>query len=230
MSVFLCRRCKTNETLCPPPANDHANRRASHKWRDRDLKRSVATLSAGEALAGNGNIELPAITDYESVQLALSTVIHAVAAGTLDTARAKVLFYGLQIASANLRKLQACSPVSQTTRVTDSVEPSTKPAPLSADQPMRECDAPCKEDAAQAKNHEAAAPISMVHSDKAVQGNKAKKLHSHEKEETKGLLPARDDSNNHTSLSSACFSSQYDYKNEASVRLLARIRKTERRL
>jgi hypothetical protein len=68
---------------------------------------SVVSLSAAEKPLTEANIELPLIEGPESIQLALSIVINAVAAGTLDTARAKVLLTGLRIASSNARHLRA---------------------------------------------------------------------------------------------------------------------------
>jgi hypothetical protein len=62
-------------------------------------------LSAVEELPGDGVIELHTIDDFASIQRALSVVINAVAAGTLNPARARVLLYGLQIASTNARRV-----------------------------------------------------------------------------------------------------------------------------
>jgi hypothetical protein len=50
-------------------------------------------------------LNLPALEDRESIQLAASIIIGALARNTLDTRRAAVLLYGLQVASANARKL-----------------------------------------------------------------------------------------------------------------------------
>ncbi len=69
------------------------------------------------------SINLHAIDDSASVQRALSSVIKAVAAGTLDPARAKVLLYGLQIAGVNARRLasaqKAGTPVRAAVEVTE---------------------------------------------------------------------------------------------------------------
>jgi hypothetical protein len=52
------------------------------------------------------HIELTALEDRESVQVALSVVINALATGQLDIKRATALLYGLQLASNNARGLQ----------------------------------------------------------------------------------------------------------------------------
>ena len=50
-------------------------------------------------------IELTPLEDRESIQVALSVVINALATGNLESKRATALLYGLQIASANSAKL-----------------------------------------------------------------------------------------------------------------------------
>jgi len=91
-------RLKTNGTT-----RCHADRTRLH---EHSTGRTVS-LSAAEAVPADGSIELHAIDDSASIQRALSVVINAVAAGTLDPARAKVLLYGLQIASTNAHRMTA---------------------------------------------------------------------------------------------------------------------------
>jgi hypothetical protein len=50
-------------------------------------------------------LELLALEDPESIQLALSMVINALATSSLDTKRATALLYGLQLASLNAARL-----------------------------------------------------------------------------------------------------------------------------
>lgn len=56
-------------------------------------------------LISGQHIELTALEDRESVQVALSVVINALATGNLDIKRATALLYGLQLASSNARGL-----------------------------------------------------------------------------------------------------------------------------
>ncbi len=82
-----------------------------------------------------GSIELHAIVDSASIQRALSVVINAVAARTLDPARAKVLLYGLQIASTNARRV-ATSPNAETivsVETTSDERPHAAPATVSVE-------------------------------------------------------------------------------------------------
>jgi hypothetical protein len=56
-------------------------------------------------LVSGQHIELTALEDRESVQVALSVVVNALATGKLDTRRATALLYGLQLASHNATSL-----------------------------------------------------------------------------------------------------------------------------
>jgi hypothetical protein len=83
------------------------NVQLSQQPKTNGTRRHSPAIQAAEALSGKGGIELHAIGDSASIQRALSVVINAVAAGTLDPVRAKVLLYGLQIASTNARRMAA---------------------------------------------------------------------------------------------------------------------------
>lgn len=91
--------------------------------------RPLPALSPSEALPSEGGIELHAIEDLASIQRALSVVINAVAAGTLDPARAKVLLYGLQIASANARRV---APTPKEEKIVPAIETAGGEHTLSA--------------------------------------------------------------------------------------------------
>ena len=55
-------------------------------------------------------ISLPAISDAASIQRAIAAVVQAMAEGTLEAPRARVLLYGLQIAATNARHIAAEKP------------------------------------------------------------------------------------------------------------------------
>jgi len=57
----------------------------------------------GSASAEAASLDLPPIEDTASIQLALIEVLQALAANQLDTKRAGLLLYGLQVASANAK-------------------------------------------------------------------------------------------------------------------------------
>lgn len=50
-------------------------------------------------------LDLPPLEDRESIQVAVSLIIGALARNTIDSARASTLLYGLQVASANAVRL-----------------------------------------------------------------------------------------------------------------------------
>jgi hypothetical protein len=78
--------------LPPPPA------------RPRHERYRPTEATRGYLIPGQ-HIELTALEDRESVQVALSVVINALASGNLDIKRATALLYGLQLASNNARGL-----------------------------------------------------------------------------------------------------------------------------
>ena len=106
MQLALCRHIKTNGTRCKAPSLTeglwcyfHARLHQRHQT----FRHTEATR--GYLVPGQ-HIELSALEDRESVQVALSVVINALATGQLDTRRATALLYGLQLASNNTRGLQ----------------------------------------------------------------------------------------------------------------------------
>jgi hypothetical protein len=122
MKTSLRRNGRNNGTRCKNHVIDHSTHCGSHA-RQHELSVSV---SAGDELAAN-RIALPVIRDSASVQHALSVVINAVAAGTLDAARAKVLLYGLQIASTNAHRIASSPKIEKLVR---NVEATGDSSPL----------------------------------------------------------------------------------------------------
>jgi hypothetical protein len=91
------------------------NAQSSRQLKTNKARNQFPSLSAAAAaLPGEGGIALHTIDDFASIQRALSVVINAVAAGTLDPARARVLLYGLQIASTNARRVASAAETSRT--------------------------------------------------------------------------------------------------------------------
>jgi hypothetical protein len=101
MKIQLCRHIKTNGLRCKSPAfnsGSHCYFHATLNRRHSPYRYTPATR--GYLLPGQ-HIELAPLEDRESVQLALSLVINALASGNLDTRRATALLYGLQLAGTN---------------------------------------------------------------------------------------------------------------------------------
>jgi hypothetical protein len=65
--------------------------------------RSAGERAEGEAAAHSAALDLPPIEDAASIQLALIDILQALAANQLDTRRAGLLLYGLQVASVNVK-------------------------------------------------------------------------------------------------------------------------------
>jgi hypothetical protein len=106
MSYRLCRHIKTNGLQCHSPALDDGHWcYFHHRLHGRHEKYRTTEATRGYLIPGQ-HIELIALEDRESVQVALSVVINALASGNLDIKRATALLYGLQLASNNTRGLR----------------------------------------------------------------------------------------------------------------------------
>src|SRR5205807_4869233 len=91
-----------------------------HRLHHRHTAFRPTQATRGSLIPGH-HIALTALEDRESVQVALSVVINALATGHLDIKRATSLLYGLQLASNNARGLHTEPRVTNTVR---AIEPS----------------------------------------------------------------------------------------------------------
>jgi len=106
MQLTLCRHIKTNGTRCQSPSlTDGLWCYFHHRLHQRHNTFRPTPATSGYLIPGQ-HIELSTLEDRESVQVALSVVINALATGQLDIKRATALLYGLQLASNNARSLQ----------------------------------------------------------------------------------------------------------------------------
>jgi hypothetical protein len=97
----------TDETFCYFHHRDQKRRR--NLQQARNVKNTLQMKSLGvEALEADilESLDLPLLEDPAAIQVALTTIIRAVAYGHLDPRRARVLLYGLQLAAANARLLR----------------------------------------------------------------------------------------------------------------------------
>ena len=106
MQYLLCRHIKTNGTQCEAPSLHgepwcffHSRLHQRH-----ERFRPVEDI-AEPNLVRTQHVRLDAIEDRDSVQVALSVVLNALASGQMESRRATALLYGLQIASSNLARL-----------------------------------------------------------------------------------------------------------------------------
>ncbi len=78
--------------------------------RSHDPYRDKLFLQPGHE-PGSRYLQLPALEDRDSIQIAISSVVNALATGCIDERRAYALFNGLYLASANARGLRiVCHP------------------------------------------------------------------------------------------------------------------------
>jgi hypothetical protein len=95
-------------------AERHAHRRPDGRFAALPAPEgsSIPTIDYGSYPVGSTNsyentpLDLPPLEDNVSIQLALIDVLQALAANQLDTKRAGLLLYGLQVASANVPKMR----------------------------------------------------------------------------------------------------------------------------
>jgi hypothetical protein len=105
MQYPVCRHIKTNGLRCQAPALTGAALCYFHSrlnQRHKGFRYSEATRAY---LIPGQHIELSPLEDRESVQLAISVVVNALATGQLETRRASAILYGLQLAGYNAARL-----------------------------------------------------------------------------------------------------------------------------
>lgn len=125
MSTKFCRHIRVNGERCSAPALTHqifcyyhVELERRHRRRSRHVEDDPAILHPMSLQDGTQRdpifaepsdpplqLDLPPLEDRHSIQVALSMVITALAEGRIDPKRAAMLFYGLQVASANAHKL-----------------------------------------------------------------------------------------------------------------------------
>ena len=106
MDYLLCRHIKTNGLQCQSPAlNEETFCFFHNRLHARHAAFRHTEATRGYLLPGQ-HIELAPLEDRESVQVALSVVINALATGRLDSKRATAILYGLQLASNNAATLR----------------------------------------------------------------------------------------------------------------------------
>ena len=103
MRVPLCRHLKTNGTQCQSPQMEGSNYCFFHDRLHERHKNYRFTKTTERGLIPGYSIKLHALEDAESIQVAISAVVNALAMGALDERKATALLYGLQLASSTSR-------------------------------------------------------------------------------------------------------------------------------
>ena len=108
MQVELCRHIKSNGIQCHAVALRDEHFCYFHKRLNEGHRLYRSTMAGKKRLMDRGFIiALPPLEDRVSVQLALSEVINALACNFIDSKRANALFFGLKLAAANAKGLEA---------------------------------------------------------------------------------------------------------------------------
>ena len=122
MQYALCRHIKTNGTQCQAPSLADGLWCFFHTRLHPRHSRFRPIEVESDSIIRAQPVHLSALEDRDSVQVALSVVINALASGQMESRQATALLYGLQIASSNLARINSTpSPA----KVVLSAEPTT---------------------------------------------------------------------------------------------------------
>src|SRR4051794_13083481 len=100
MNITTCSHIKTNGIICSSPAlRGHQLCYFHHQAKSRDELRYAVGFPF------DPTIHVGSLEDPESVQLAINEIVHAVLDRRIDTARAKVCLYALQLAITNFKRM-----------------------------------------------------------------------------------------------------------------------------
>jgi hypothetical protein len=122
METAICRHIKTNGRCCKSPCLGLSAFCYFHSRllrRHRNLVETASTLPSNRpetSVSATGapqylpetaplEIDLPPLEDVESIQVSISLLVAALARNRIDSKRAAVLLYGLQLASTNARSI-----------------------------------------------------------------------------------------------------------------------------
>jgi hypothetical protein len=116
----VCRHVKANGLQCQAPALTHKQYCYFHHRVHKRHAQFRPTEANREYFTLGRSFELGVIEDREAVQFALSVVINALATNSIETKRAAVLFYGLQLASSNAARLNTAPGIPDVVRTVES--------------------------------------------------------------------------------------------------------------
>jgi hypothetical protein len=122
MKTAICRHIKTNGRRCKSPSLGLSAFCYFHSRllrRHRTLLETAPTLPANQSDTPSSSagvpqylpealpleLDLPPLEDVESIQVSISLLVAALARNRIDSKRAAVLLYGLQLASTNARSV-----------------------------------------------------------------------------------------------------------------------------
>src|SRR5439155_5093292 len=99
LNIPRCRHLKVNGTQCGSPAlKDHRFCYSHQQWHERKL-----VINSPRARKARATISLPVLEDANAIQLSVMQIMQLLLEGQIEQKTAGLLFYGLQIASSNLK-------------------------------------------------------------------------------------------------------------------------------
>ena len=101
LNIPRCRHLKVNGTQCGSPAlKDHRFCYFHQRWHEQKL-----VINSARARKARATFSLPVLEDANAIQLSVMQIMQMLIAGQIDQKTAGLLFYGLQIASSNLKHI-----------------------------------------------------------------------------------------------------------------------------
>jgi hypothetical protein len=150
METSICRHIKTNGRRCKSPSlgqsafcyfHSRLHRRHKNLVETAPTRFENETNPASSATGTHQNLlesapielDLPPLEDVESIQVSISLLISALARNRIDSKRAAVLLYGLQLASTNARSISiepsATSVIRELSRTKSGLDLAVKDEP-----------------------------------------------------------------------------------------------------
>jgi len=119
MPETLCRHIKTNGRRCKSPSlgqtafcyfhsrlhRRHRNLVENHRNLSESAPNPAQTNLQSTQITPEIELDLPPLEDAESIQIAISLVVAALARNRIDSRRAATILYALQLASTNARSI-----------------------------------------------------------------------------------------------------------------------------
>src|SRR6266550_7480381 len=101
LNIPRCRHLKVNSTQCGSPAlKDHRFCYFHQRWHEQKL-----VINSARARRARATFSLPVLEDANAIQLSVMQIMQMLIEGQIDQKTAGLLFYGLQIASSNLKHI-----------------------------------------------------------------------------------------------------------------------------
>jgi len=105
VEIRRCQHIKVNGTQCGSPAR--RKERFCHYHRENQPERVQVADEKGQA---SGEVLMPVLEDAQSIQSVVRQVAMLILGGKIDNKKAGLMLYAMQIASSNLKRIEAEKP------------------------------------------------------------------------------------------------------------------------